>query len=58
VPNSSSAKRNFEAFDTAIRINTEKISNVTFGKDSWAQASLPIPNGGLGLRSAADLPLP
>ena len=36
----------------------EKISNVTFGKDSWSQASLPIRQGGLGLRSAADLSLP
>jgi len=24
-----------EAFDTVININTEKICNVTFGKDSW-----------------------
>jgi len=30
---------------------------VTFGKDSWSQASLPIRHGGLGLRSAADLSL-
>jgi len=51
-------KEELEAFDTAIRINTEKISNVTFGKDSWSQASLPIRHGGLGLRSAADLSLP
>jgi len=51
-------KEEFETFDTAIRINTEKISNVTFGKDSWSQASLPIQHGGLGLRSAADLSLP
>ena len=27
-------KGELEAFDTAIRINTEKICNVTFGKDS------------------------
>jgi len=47
-------KEELEAFDTAIRINTEKICNVTFGKD----ASLPIRHGGLGLRSAADLSLP
>jgi len=31
---------------------------VTFGKDSWSKASLPIRHGGLGLRSAADLSLP
>jgi len=35
-------KKELEAFDTAIRINTEKISNVTFGKESCSQASLPI----------------
>jgi len=47
-----------ETFDTAIKINTEKKWNVTFGKERWSQASLPIRHGGLGLRSAADLPLP
>ena len=51
-------KEELEAFDTAIRINTEKISNVTFGEDSWSQASLPIQHGSLGLCSAADLSLP
>ena len=47
-----------ETFDTTIKINTEKICNVTFGKDSWSQASLPIRHGELRLRSAADLSLP
>ena len=51
-------KEELEAFNTAIRINTEKISNVTFGKDSWSQTSLPIRHKGLGLRSATDLSLP
>jgi len=51
-------KEELEAFDTAIRINMEKISNVTFGKDSWSQASLPTRHGSLGLRSATDLSLP
>jgi len=51
-------KEELEAFDTAMRINTEKISNVSFVKDSWSQASLPIRHGGLGLRSAADPSLP
>jgi len=35
-------KEELKAFNTAIKINKEKISNVTFGKDSWSQASLPI----------------
>jgi len=52
------SKEELEAFDTAIRIDTEKICNITFGKDSWSQASLPIRHGGLGLRSAADMSLP
>ena len=50
-------KKELEAFDTAI-MNTEKINNVTFGKDSWSQASLSIRHGGLSLRSTADLSLP
>jgi len=52
------SKEELEAFDTAKTINTEKISNVTFGKESWSQASLPIRHGSLGLHSAADLSLP
>jgi len=51
-------KEELEAFDTTIRINTEKICYVTFGKDNWSLASLPIQHGGLGLHSAADLSLP
>ena len=51
-------KEELEAFDTAIRINTKKICNVTFEKDSWSQAFLPIRHGGFGLYSAADLSLP
>jgi len=51
-------KEELGAFGTAIKINMQKISNVTFGNDSWSQASLPIWHGGLGFRSAADLSLP
>jgi len=51
-------KEELEAFVTAIKINTEKISSVTLGKDSWSQASLPIRHGDLGLLYAADLSLP
>ena len=51
-------KEELEAFDTAIRIKTKKICDVTFGKDSWSQAFLLIWHGGLGLRSAPDLSLP
>jgi len=36
----------------------EKICNVSFGKENWSQASLPIRHAGLGLRSTADLSLP
>ena len=51
-------KEELEAFDNAVKSNTEKISNVSFGKESWLQASLPIRHRGLGLRSAADQSLP
>jgi len=51
-------KKELEVFDTAIKNNMEKISNVSFGEENWPHASLPIRHAGLGLRSAADLPLP
>ena len=35
-----------------------KICNLSFGKENWSQASLPLGHAGLGLRSAADLSLP
>jgi len=44
-------KEELEEFDTAIKMNTEKISNAAFGKNSWSQASLPI-------RFATDQSLP
>ena len=51
-------KDELEVFDTAIKTNMEKICNVSFGEENWSQASLPIRNAGLGLRSTADVPLP
>ena len=36
----------------------EKICNVSFGKENWSQASLPITHAGLGLRSTVGLSLP
>jgi len=45
-------------FDTAIETNMEKIWNMSCGKESWSQASLPIKHAALGLHSAADLSLP
>jgi len=46
-----------EVFDTAIKTNMEKMYNVSFGKENWSQASLPIRHAGLGLRSTVDLSL-
>jgi len=43
---------------TVIKTNIEKICNVSFRKENWSQASLPIRHAGLGIRSAADLSLP
>ena len=42
-------------FDTALRIGLSSILNVDISDDQWNQASLPIKDGGLGIRSAASL---
>jgi len=47
-----------EVFDTDVETNMEKICHMSFEKQSWPRASLPIRHVGLGLRSAADLSLP
>ena len=51
-------KEKLEVFNTAIKTNMGKICNVSFGKENWSQASLPIKHAGLGLRSTVDLSLP
>ena len=51
-------KKELETSVSTIKTNIEKICSVSFGKEGWSQASLPIRHGGLGLRSASDLSLP
>ncbi|GAU97086.1 hypothetical protein RvY_08441 [Ramazzottius varieornatus] len=45
-------------FDDAIRSCAAKIANIDMNDDTWRQASLPVANGGLRLRCAAELALP
>jgi hypothetical protein len=45
-------------FDLVMRNALEQITNVTLDDDAWAQASLPVSRGGLGIRSALDLSIP
>jgi hypothetical protein len=45
-------------FDSIMRSALEQITNVTLDDDAWAQASLPVSRGGLGIRSAIDLSVP
>ncbi|GAV04658.1 hypothetical protein RvY_14912 [Ramazzottius varieornatus] len=42
-------------FDDVIRRCTAKIVNIDMDDSAWRQASLPVANGGLGLRCAAKL---
>ncbi|HSN23077.1 MAG TPA: hypothetical protein VLS45_02715, partial [Methylomicrobium sp.] len=42
-------------FDNLLRSALSHICNLTFTDDQWKQASLPVRNGGLGVRSVAQL---
>uniref|UniRef100_A0A8D8WTR2 Reverse transcriptase domain-containing protein n=1 Tax=Cacopsylla melanoneura TaxID=428564 RepID=A0A8D8WTR2_9HEMI len=44
--------------DTKIKIVLEKTLNVELNDLQWTQASLPVNNGGLGIRKLQDLSLP
>jgi hypothetical protein len=45
-------------FDVVMQNALEQITNVNLDDDAWAQASLPVSRGGLGIRSALDLSIP
>jgi hypothetical protein len=45
-------------FDKVTRSALEIITNVSISDSTWAQASLPVSRGGLGIRSAGDLSVP
>ncbi len=47
-----------DAFYHVTRVALETITNVPINDRTWAQASLPVSRGGLGIRSAGDLSVP
>ncbi|XP_061706402.1 uncharacterized protein LOC133525602 [Cydia pomonella] len=47
-----------DSFDLALKESTECLLNVSLNSDQWDQASLPIRNGGLGIRRSRDVSLP
>ena len=47
-----------ESFDQTQRRILENAINVTIDDGAWTQASLPVKEGGLGIRSACDMSLP
>ena len=44
-----------DQFDTILRKGLTEILNVDLNDDQWLQASLPVRDGGLGIRSARML---
>ena len=47
-----------EEYDDVIRSTLQHIMNVSLSDDVWDQATLPVANGGLGIRRATDVALP
>ncbi|XP_063361435.1 uncharacterized protein LOC134650409 [Cydia amplana] len=47
-----------DSFDRTLKESAECLLNVSLNTDQWDLASLPIRNGGLGLRRARDVSLP
>src|SRR6218665_2163217 len=46
-----------DRFDSLLRSGLSSILNVELSDENWLQASLPVKDGGLGIRSAATLAL-
>ena len=44
-----------EVFDSTLRAGISKVLNVDLSNNQWLQASLPVGEGGLGIRSAQML---
>ena len=44
-----------DVFDSTLRAGLSKVLNVDLNDDQWLQASLPVGDGGLGIRSAKML---
>ncbi|XP_063385490.1 uncharacterized protein LOC134671560 [Cydia fagiglandana] len=47
-----------DSFDYVLKESVERLLNVSLNPDQWVLASLPIRNGGLGIRRARDVSLP
>ena len=47
-----------DSYDQEIRAILQKILNLTLHDEAWEQSSLPVSQGGLGIRKASDLALP
>ena len=52
------SKINFGIYDDVIRSILQSILNISLSEDAWCQASLPVSNGGIGVRSACQVVLP
>ena len=47
-----------ESYDQTVRESLSRITNINYSNMAWAQASLPVRSGGLGVRKANDIALP
>ncbi|KAG1702407.1 Retrotransposable element SLACS protein [Nymphon striatum] len=47
-----------KVYDQKLRSSLEKVLNTHLSETTWTQCSLPVAQGGLGVRSAVDLALP
>ena len=45
-------------YDAVIRSTLQSVLNIALSDESWDQATLPVANGGLGIRRATDIALP
>ena len=44
-----------QTFDDLLKLGITEITNLKFSEDHWPQASLPVKDGGLGIRRAVSL---
>ena len=45
-------------YDAVIKNTLQVVLNIELNDVTWSQATLPVANGGLGVRLATDLALP
>ena len=45
-------------YDAVLRSTLQSVLNIAMSDESWDQATLPVANGGLGIRKATDIALP